>query len=168
MPVAAPIKGIDPDQTYYLQNQHKGPAAFNFGDAMRGQQFKWAGKGDPSGDDILGLPGFVVRDPQFQNALRKGLFAFVEEGSLPVSDSDVAFGDTAFATEAMAQMERPKENELVELHCICPLKGGKQCGETLFKRRSQISEDPPLCAQHEKFAPRFAWNGTEWERADTP
>jgi hypothetical protein len=164
MPVTAPSQGIDSDQTYYLQNNHKGPAAFNYGDARNGQQFKWEGRGHPSGNDIVGVPGYVVRDPQFQSAMRKGLFSFVEEDSLPEPDSEVAFGDTAFANEAISQMERPKDNELVEVHCIIPFTSGKVCNETLFKRRSQIPVEPPLCANHEKYASHFQWDGQEWVR----
>jgi hypothetical protein len=96
--------------------------------------------------------------------LRKGLFSPVGEESLPTYDSDVALGETPFATQAMSVMERPKDNELVELHCMVPLKGGKMCDQILFKRQVNIPTEPPLCPTHEKFAPAFEWNGTEWVR----
>jgi hypothetical protein len=167
MPVSAPASGIESDLTYYVQNEHRGPATFNYGDAMRGQQFKWEGKGHPNGNGIQGIPGYVVKDPLFQRAMMKGLFTLVDSDDVPTHGSGMAWGDqeTAFGNEALAQMDRPKENELVELHCIVPMKGGETCGDILFKRRSNIPNDPPLCTQHEKYADRFQWNGTEWQRA---
>jgi hypothetical protein len=163
MPLTAPSPGIDPDQTYYVKNNHKGPATFNFGDAMRGQQYRWEGQGHDSGEDILGLPGHVIRDPQFQSALRKGLFSLVEEGEA-FNGHDAVFGETEFEAKAVSQMERPKEKELVPRECIVPLKGGKVCGTQLFTRQSDLSTTPPLCQPHEKFASAFEWDGTEWVR----
>lgn len=165
MPVAAPNPGIDPDQTYFVRNNHKGPATFNYGDAMRGQQYRWEGQGNPSGDDILGLPGHVIRDPQFQAAVRKGLFSLVEEGDLPDTGTESGFGESEFTAKAVSSMERPKEKELIPKECIVPLKGGKLCGKQLFIRQADIPTKPPLCDAHEKFASAFEWNGTEWVRS---
>lgn len=170
MPVETARSAIIADETYPIQNEHRGPSTYTHGGPNSAEQYQWAGKGDPEGADVQYLPGSVVKSPGFQRIMGRGLFTFAN----PEVDYNAYQGEVWQDAQAqqqesvLSQLEDDDATELEQVTCIGPGKQGtgSPCGETLFLRRKDLAENPPLCERHKaKYAKFFERNAAgEWQR----
>lgn len=174
VPVKVAVPDIVAEESYLVRNEHKAPTCYTHGSPVNGELYRWAGKGDPEANDVLAIPGYVVRSPQFQRALMKHLFTLVMEGEEnPLALAGQIWEDqqTDQQAEVMAQLEREQDLELHDVKCQGPgPKGaGRQCGEQLFIRGVDMENRPPLCDRHlEKYAKFFIREDGEWKRIAGP
>lgn len=62
-----------------VQNQHDGPTVFRDDSSPGKEEYKWAGKGDRNGGDVLEVPDSVANNVSFRASLRKGVLREVSD-----------------------------------------------------------------------------------------
>ncbi len=161
---------IIPDETYPIQNEHRGPSCYTHGGPNSAEQYQWAGKGDPEGGDVQYIPGSVIRSPGFRRIMSRGLYSFADPEVDHLSYQGQVWIDSFNNTQeaALSQLEDDDEAELESFNCVGPgpRNSGSLCGEASFMRRKDLETTPPLCARHkEKYSKYFerTEDGT-WQR----
>lgn len=159
---------IDPDEIYYLQNNHDGYTTYNHGALNSGEQFKWGGKGNSDADDVQAVPGYILRAPQFQKLLNTGLLSLVENGAeITAMAGQVWLQNNSEEADVISHsLDRDDNETLEEMGCLGPGKKGTNnpCGDKLFMRRKDSETKPPLCSRHERYAAYFERSPEGWER----
>jgi hypothetical protein len=148
-----------------VRNLQAGPTVFS--DKTSDTAIEWAGRGDPSGDDIQQVPEALLKDNiSFLRSIRRGVLEIVEpdEETRALLDRQVdswkareAAGDQA-AKEAI---DPAANNDIITVPCIGPnSRGNGDCGEPVTVREKTKDANPPLCQQHEMLAGSFALTQT--------
>lgn len=169
MPVTAARPEILSDETYPIQNEHKGPSTYTHGGPNSAEQYQWQGKGDPEGGDVQFLPGSVVKSPGFQRIMARGLFTFADSSIDHLAYQGEVWQDHQQKAQesVISQLEDDDATELEQVACKGPGKqgSGSPCGDTLFIRRKDLAEKPPLCERHQRFSKFFEKDAQgEWQR----
>ena len=153
MPVLAPV---------YVQNNMPGPTTMS-SDPKGTLVVDWAGKGDPTGNDIQPIPAEMLNLPQFTRALQRKVLSLVEDMSDPAmvealqkqSDSWAA-RTSAAAASAVSSIEHVASNDFIQLDCIGPnARGAGLCGNPVSVRERQKETAPALCEIHKDLAPEY-------------
>lgn len=157
---------IESDAIYYVQNTHDGYTTYNHGPLSSGEQFKWGGKNSPDADDVQAIPGYVVRSPQFQAVLNKGLFVLVEDNATEMAGEIWRQRAEEEKVEVLSSLDNADDEVLEQFTCPGPGKKGTNspCGEQVFLRRKDSEEKPPLCSRHASYAKYFTKGEDGWER----
>lgn len=164
MPVLTANPPIVAEETYPIRNEHKGPSCFTH----QKEEYAWGANGSAEGDDIQYIPGYVVKSPNFQRMLGRGLFSLLDTSV----DYNAYQGEVwldqqaAMAKTALSNLEEDDANELEQRPCQGPgARGtGSPCGETVFMRRSALETEPPLCDKHERYKKYFELVNGQWQR----
>lgn len=153
MPVLAPV---------YVQNNQDGPTVMS-SDPKGTIQVEWAGKGDPTGNDIQPVPEEMLSLPQFTRAITRGVLSLLEDSSDPVAVEAIKKQTESWkarqsnaAAAATAPIETTPSNDFIQVTCAGPnARGGGQCDAPVSVREKEKDAKPNLCDLHKDLAPEF-------------
>jgi hypothetical protein len=163
MPVLAPV---------YVQNNQPGPTVLAT-DPKGTVVVEWAGKDDPTGNDIQPIPEEMLNHPAFTKALSRGILSLMEDMSDPSivealqrqTDSWNARTQRA-AVAATSAIDHVASNDFIQMDCIGPnTRGQGLCGNPVSVREKQKEAAPALCEVHKdlsaEFVPESRFEGDE-------
>ena len=159
---AQPLTG----SSVMVRNEMHGPTVIA-ADAKRSYELTFAGKDDPSGEDVQEIPEELLKTTQFRNALRKGIFTVIEGDDHPVVVAAMArqtdrFQQRMAADELAARevLDSVADNDLVIVNCIGPgSRAGAVCGEMVPVKDKEQAGRPPLCDRHQHLSDRCLKRG---------
>jgi hypothetical protein len=144
------------------QNEMGGPTVLA-SDPRATFEVRWAGKGDPDGEDVQPVPPEIMKTVQFSQAVRKGIISLLGPDGEVVTEAlrrqRGAFqqrmtSDSLAASEAI---DRVADNDIISVPCIGPSpRAGTPCGEAAMLRSAERHARPALCDRHSSLAPRYA------------
>lgn len=149
-----------------VRNLQPGPTVF--ADKASDTSIEWAGRDDPSGDDLQQVPEALLKDNiQFLRAVQRGVFEVVDpsEDTKALLDRQVnAWKErqSADTAQAQASIDPAANNDIISVPCVGPnSRGNGDCGEPVTVREKQSADRPPLCPMHESLASSFAMIQTD-------
>ncbi len=123
----------------------------------------WDASGQPK--DVQRVPDSFAEDIDFLNALEQGVLTVTGGPPEVLARIDVETAQSQQIREeqqsrvAAAQADtisRPQDKAMIGASCIGPgPRQGMKCERPVLIASTQISEVPPLCAEHENLAPTF-------------
>lgn len=142
--------------TVMCQNQMTGPTVIA-ADAKRNYEIIFQGKGHPDGEDVQAIPEYLLRTPQFQKALRQGIFKVIEGDDHPIVVAAMRRQTDAFQKRMAADnlaarevLDEAADNDIVIVTCIGPgSREGAVCGEQVPVKDKDQAGRPPLCDRHQ-------------------
>jgi hypothetical protein len=160
---AQPLTG----SSVMVQNMMSGPTVIA-ADAKRSYEITFAGRDDPSGDDVQEIPEELLRTKQFRDALRKGIFAVIEGEDHPVVIAAMARQTDRFQQRMAADdlaarevLDATAANDLVIVNCIGPgTRAGAVCGEMVPVKDKEQAGRPPLCDRHQHLSDQCVKRGS--------
>ncbi len=153
MPVNAPV---------YVQNNQPGPTVLA-SDPKGTMVVEWAGKGDPTGNDIQPIPEEMLNLPSFTRARARGILTIVEDMSDPEAVAALEKQTASWqartqqaAAAAVSSIDQASNNDIIQVSCIGPNSRGQGfCGEPVAVREREQYAKPMLCDLHKDLAPEF-------------
>lgn len=153
MPVLDPV---------YVQNNQAGPTVLA-SDPKGTMVVEWAGKGDPTGNDIQPIPEEMLNLPAFTRARARGILTIVEDMSDPIAvealEKQTASWQARMSNaqaQAAASLDQVANNDLLQMECVGPnARGGGLCGNPVAVRERDQYAKPILCDLHKDLAPEF-------------
>jgi hypothetical protein len=153
MPVLAPV---------YVQNNQDGPTVLA-SDPKGTIVVEWAGKGDPTGNDIQPIPEEMLSLPSFTRALSRGVLTLLKDESDPVAVAALEKQTASWqartqqaAANAVSAIDQASNNDIIQVSCIGPNSRGQGlCGEPVAVREKEQYAKPTLCDLHKDLAPEF-------------
>ena len=149
-----------------VRNMMPGPTVIA-ADAKRSYELTFAGRDDPSGDDVQEIPEELLRTKAFRDGLRKKIFEVVEGEDHPVVVAAMArqtdrFQQRMAADELAARevLDAVADNDLVVVNCIGPgAREGAVCGDMVPVKDKEQAARPPLCDRHRHLADKCLKRG---------
>lgn len=148
--------------TVLVRNTKSGPTTFSDLHQPNGGQIevRWAGAGDPMGEDIQQVPDALMENIPFLNALDRGALQVVPPEELAQAQAARATGtaarraaDAQTSATVMDTVVPEVLNEAVMLGCIGPNNRGLgTCDVQVPVPMSARDTTPPLCASHASLA----------------
>jgi hypothetical protein len=156
-----------PSDTIFVQNMRPGPAVHTHGDIT----IKWGGAGDPSGEDIQGVPAVVANSSQFLRAVSRGIFKKIsmEEAEAAIDLQTATYMHEAQQADAAAVAvldSADDDNVLVPMKCLVS-------GADVMVQQAYVDVIPPLAPNFAhlaaEFVPTLGADGTtQWARIPQP
>lgn len=153
MPVLTPV---------YVQNNMAGPTVLA-SDPKGTTVVEWAGKGDPTGNDIQPIPEEMLALPAFTRALSRKVLTLLEDASDPEAVAALKKQTESWqartqqaAAAAISSIDQASNNDIIQVSCIGPNSRGQGlCGEPVAVREKEQYAKPILCEMHKDLAPEF-------------
>ena len=151
-----------------VRNTKNGPTTFY--DAASARDIRWDGKGDHNGGDVSVVPLGLLENPDFLNALSKGIIEVIDGPEEVLEALAGHLQDSFLVRQAQASHNREEESRAdIESHvfhsaardtmgipCIGPGPRGGECGVLSPVLSRNARDVPPLCSTHQHLAREFA------------
>lgn len=129
----------------------------------------WQRAGDPSGEDLQAVPVEYADDPNFLDAVSRGVLSVENPDDLPDSARTMLEyrqnrGRTQAAPDGgdpTSVIVRRQDKDIVGVECIAPNKNGRRgqkCEAPVLIRAAALADTPPLCDAHQGFASQCIYN----------
>jgi hypothetical protein len=138
------------------QNMTKGPLII-CSSPKGDDETRFAGNGDPDGNDVQPIPSGLLAAPQFASSLQKGTLKVVAGDDNPIVVAALQRQTDAFWKKydqeqkvVMDSMESVAANDMIAVQCIGPgTRAGTQCETQIPVWARAMDATAPLCDAHQ-------------------